>query len=96
MFGLCGSLGALLIEYIYLTTKNKGRIPAVKGIQCKLFGHTFSSLLTFGKMGQDKKLMQSRMHSGMKEYPRSRKKRRQKKSHETKNVHGIDNRGMKH
>lgn len=93
MFGLFAALGALLIEYIYITSKNKGRLPDIKGIQCKLFGFLFPSIFSFGKMDHEKKLMHSRMHTGMKDYSKSRKRRRQKKSEQIKDLHGTDNRG---
>lgn len=95
MFGLFGALGALLIEYIYITTKNKGRLPDVKGIQFKLFGYVFPSIFSCGKIDHEKKqkLMHTRMYPGMKDYSKSRKKRRQKMSHHMKDLHGTDNRG---
>lgn len=91
MFGLCGSLGALLIEYIYLTSKNKGRLPEIKGLKIKL--PCCHSLFPSGKMDHDKKLMHSRMHPGVKEHPKSRKRRKNKKSLKMKTLHGADNKG---
>nr|QHA94735.1 ionotropic receptor 93a-3 [Pardosa pseudoannulata] len=79
MFGLFGALGALLIEYAYLTTKNKGHVPAIRGIQCKLMSYVCPSLFT-AKTDHNKKFMQSRMYPGMKENKRGRKKRKDKKS----------------
>lgn len=93
MFGLFGALGALLIEYIYITTKNKGRLPDIKGIQCKLFGFVFPSICSSSKMEHEKKLMHTRMYPGMKDYSKSRKRRRQKMLHQKKDLHGTDNRG---
>lgn len=93
MFGLFGALGALLIEYIYITSKNKGRLPDIKGIQCKFFGFLFPSIFSFGKMDHEKKLMHARMNPGMKDYSKFRKRRKQKKSHQMKDLHGTDNRG---
>lgn len=93
MFGLFGALGALLFEYIYITLKNKGRLPEIKGIQFKLFGYVFPSILSCGKMDHEKKLMHARMYPGMKDHTKSRKKRRQKMSQHMKDLHGMDNRG---
>lgn len=93
MFGLFGALAALLIEYIYITTKNKGRLPDIKGLQCKFLGFVFPSTFSLGKMDHEKKLMHTRMNPEMKDYPKFRKKRKQKKSLHMKELHGTDNRG---
>lgn len=92
MFGLCGSLGALLIEYIYLTSKNKGKLPEIKGLQIKL--PCCHSLFPSGKMDHDKKIMHSRMRPGMKEHPKSKRRRKNKKSLKMKTLHGADNTGI--
>lgn len=93
MFGLFGALGALLIEYLYITTKNKGRLPDIKGIKCKLLSYLCPSLFSFGKMDHEKRLMHARMYPGMKDFSKSKKRRRQKKSQHIKNLHGAHNRG---
>lgn len=95
MFGLFGALGALLIEYIYLTTKSKGRLPEIKGIQCKLSSCFSSLIFSPGKMDHDKKFMNSRTYPGLNKHPKSRRRRKNKKSNNTKILHGTDNRGKK-
>lgn len=93
MFGLCGALGALLIEYLFITSKNKGRLPDIKGIQCKLCSHFFPSMFASGKLEQGTKPMNSRIYPESKEYPKSRKKRKNKKLYHTKAMRGTDNKG---
>lgn len=94
MFGLSGALFALLVEYLYLTIKNKGQIPQIRGLQCKILSYCCPSMFSSGKADYDKKFMHTRMYPGLKEPIKPRKKKKGRKN-KIKALQGKDNKGIK-
>ncbi|XP_054709202.1 ionotropic receptor 93a-like, partial [Uloborus diversus] len=96
MFGLSGALGALLVEYAYLATRNKGHLhDEFQGIKCKFLSFMFPSLGSDSsqKHISQKKFLQSRMYPALKSKEQLKSKRRTKKQSKSKTLHEKDNKG---